>query len=385
MNTFYVNFQLMNRHIILIFFFFASVISITHAQNRCVIKLDGKTGYIDTLGNVVIPTIYESGIQFSEGLAAVKLNGKWGYIDTAGAKSIDFKFSGAEHFSKGYARVMVDTSWGVINNAGNWIIKPTHEMVEYMNEGFIAIEKDGKWAFFDLKRKKYITKFIYEDLWSFHEGLAMVKIGKNYGFINTRGKVVLDPIYRQVRMMGFSCGLACVRNQEGKWGYIDKTGKVIIEYQFGEADWFQENKAFVQDKWGEPGYFIDLTGQRIFDKTFDNVWAFKDGLCGVTVNKKHGVIDSLGNWLVEPKYDWLHVFYQDGWIAYFNFFEGKAKWGIINSKGEEILPAIFSNVVKNDGDCIFPEIYLGDCSNDVNECKRGYANLRGEIIWQPTQ
>ena len=364
-----------------------SILSINNlrAQNRCVIKLEGKTGYIDNLGTVVIPMIYESGIQFSEGLAAVKLNGKWGYIDTAGIKAIDFKFSGADYFSNGYACVMVDTSWGVSNSAGNWIIKPTHEMVEYMNEGFIAIEKNEKWAFFDLKRKKYITKFIYEDLWSYHEGLAMVKIGNNYGFIDTKGKVALDPIYRQVRMMSFSCGLACVRNQEGKWGYIDKSGKVIIDYQFGEANSFRENKAFVQDNWGQPGYFIDKSGHRIFDKTFDNVWAFKDGLCGVTVNKKQGVIDSLGNWLVEPKYDWLHVFYQDGWIAYFNRIDGKAKWGIINSKGEEILPAMYSNIVKNDGDCILPEIYLGDCSNDVNDCKRGYVNLRGEIIWQPTQ
>jgi hypothetical protein len=371
----------------LLFLLILSLLSINnlYSQNRCVIKMDGKTGYIDTLGNVVIPTIYESGIQFSEGLAAVKLNGKWGYIDISGRKVIDFKFSSAEHFSNGYARVVVDTCWGVINSSGHWVIKPTHEMVEYMNEGFIAIEKNEKWAFFDLKRKKYITKFIYEDLWSFHEGLAMVKIGKNYGFINTKGKVALDPIYRQVRMMGFSCGLACVRNQEGKWGYIDKTGKVIIDYKFGEADWFQENKAFVQDKWGEPGYFIDKNGKRIFDKTFDKVWAFKDGLCGVTINKKYGVIDSMGNWLVEPKYDWLHVFYQDGWIAYFNFIEGKAKWGILDSKGKEILPAKYSNVVKNDGDCILPEIYLGDCPNNINDCKRGYANLRGEIIWQPTQ
>ena len=69
------------------------------------------------------------------------------------------QFSGAEHFSNGYARVMVDTSWGVINSAGKFVIKPNHDMVEYMNEGFIAIEKNEKWAFFDLKRKKYITKF----------------------------------------------------------------------------------------------------------------------------------------------------------------------------------------------------------------------------------
>jgi hypothetical protein len=79
------------------------------------------------------------------------------------------------------------------------------------------------------------------------------------------------------------------------------------------------------------------------------------------------------------------VFHYDGRSVFFNLIDGKAKWGILNSKGEEVLPANYSNIVKNDGDCILPEIYIGDCSNDANECKRGYANIKGEIIWQPTQ
>lgn len=43
-------------------------------------KINGKWGYIDTRGNIIIPLQFEEADQFSEGMAAVKVAGKWGYI-----------------------------------------------------------------------------------------------------------------------------------------------------------------------------------------------------------------------------------------------------------------------------------------------------------------
>ena len=45
---------------------------------------DGKTGFRDLDGNVVIKAIYESAERFSEGYSAVQVNGKWGLIDESG-------------------------------------------------------------------------------------------------------------------------------------------------------------------------------------------------------------------------------------------------------------------------------------------------------------
>ena len=45
---------------------------------------DGKWGFIDETGQIVIEPVYEGVAPFSEGLAAVRLDGKFGYINKAG-------------------------------------------------------------------------------------------------------------------------------------------------------------------------------------------------------------------------------------------------------------------------------------------------------------
>ena len=55
-------------------------------------------------------------------------------------------------------------------------------------------------------------------------------------------------------------GLACVMDDNEKWGFVDETGKVVIPYQWESATYFNEGLAAVMDandKWG----FIDKTGK----------------------------------------------------------------------------------------------------------------------------
>src|SRR5439155_26449391 len=65
----------------------------------------------------------------------------------------------------------------------------------------------------------------------FSEGFGRVKLDGGYGFIDKTGKVVLQ-LYQNA--MGFSEGLAAVADAEvaGRWGYIDKSGALVVPYQF---------------------------------------------------------------------------------------------------------------------------------------------------------
>ena len=71
-------------------------------------KLDGKYGFIDPTGNLVIPCKYDGVGSFSEGLAEVKLDGKWGYADPTGNMVIPCKYDRADSFSEGLALVKLD-------------------------------------------------------------------------------------------------------------------------------------------------------------------------------------------------------------------------------------------------------------------------------------
>ena len=67
-------------------------------------------------------------------------------------------------------------------------------------------------------------------------------MAKKYGFIDKSGKVVIE---LQFDIAGdFSEGFAKVE-KDGKYGFIDKNGKVVIEPQFDEVRDFSEGLATV--------------------------------------------------------------------------------------------------------------------------------------------
>ena len=62
-------------------------------------------------------------------------------------------------------------------------------------------------------------------------------------------------------------------------GFLDKTGKIVINRQFDSAAEFSEGLAVVKsgDKYG----YIDKTGKTIINPQFSNSRSFTEGLAGV--------------------------------------------------------------------------------------------------------
>jgi hypothetical protein len=86
----------------------------------------------------------------------------------------------------------------------------------------------------------------------------------------------------------------------GKYGYIDKTGKLAIAPQFYEADDFSEGLAAVEidDSWG----YIDKTGKVVITPQFDDAFGFSGGLAWVSISGKgkRGYIDKTGKFVWQP-------------------------------------------------------------------------------------
>ena len=92
-----------------------------------------------------------------------------------------------------------------------------------------------------------------------------------YGFIDKSGKVVIEPQfdYAGLGISAFSEGLAQVK-KDGKYGFIDKSGKVVIEPQFDDADAFSEGLAVVaiEVEGGKGDVQITIQGRRITTFSF---------------------------------------------------------------------------------------------------------------------
>src|SRR5204863_7789187 len=87
----------------------------------------------------------------------------------------------------------------------------------------------------------------------------------------------------------------------GRQGFIDRTGKVVIEPRYAEARVYSEGLAAVKvgDKWG----FIDTAGRMVIEPQFDFAAPFFDGLALVhvgTEDAKTGYVDKTGNYVWKP-------------------------------------------------------------------------------------
>lgn len=97
----------------------------------------------------------------------------------------------------------------------------------------------------------------------FHEGLANVAYSDNddntkYGFINTKGELVITCKYENPYESFFSCGLVPVC-LNGKYGFIDTKGKVVVPFKYDMAWSFYDGMALVSrnEKWG----YINIKGE----------------------------------------------------------------------------------------------------------------------------
>jgi hypothetical protein len=72
----------------------------------------------------------------------------------------------------------------------------------------------------------------------------------------------------------------------GKYGYIDKAGKYVINPQFEDAKPFKDGFAAVEvgRKWG----YINKGGKFVINPQFDDAEPFNDGLAVVKVGGKYG-------------------------------------------------------------------------------------------------
>lgn len=167
----------------------------------------------------------------------------------------------------------------------------------------------------------------------FKEGRAEVYTkSKKYGFIDLSGKLVVDTIYQAVS--GFSNSLATAR-RKGFNGYIDKNGKEVLpmdgKYLLSP---FIDGIAIITDlkKWGA----IDKTGKIVVPLEFSKIEFFSEGYAVAKKNKdeKFGLIDKTGKFIIEPKYEKLDDVHE-GLLCFYD--DNKDKWGYLNTKGEVVI------------------------------------------------
>lgn len=336
----------------------------------------GKFGFIDKTGKVVIPPQFQVAFPFSEGLAQIRSNDgtslKVGFIDKAGKTVIPLQFSDAADFSEGVALVRTqEGTTAFIDKTGKLSISAPPE-----------VEIEG----------------------GFSEGLVVVKLKQK------------DPL------------------EQSKYGYMDKTGKLVITPQFEIAFNFSEGLALVKTDSDKPFQYIDTAGKSVIKVDFDpasassrihTAYSFSEGLAAVTVcgrDCKFSFIDKTGK-IVGERYDYAGFFsegvavvgigteakYSPEWMRnkpeYYRPKYSGGKYGYIDNTGKTIIKTEFDNAGGfNDGIALvsignkygyidksgktvintqfdYAESFQEGLAYVAVGNKRGYINTSGQFVW----
>ncbi len=223
------------------------------------------------------------------------------------------------------------------------------------------VYSDKKFVFINTQGQEVINIDGHSGYGNFYEGLAVaektIEYKKYYGFIDKTGKEIIDLKYSK-RPSAFSEGKSIVRTKDGKFGFMNKDGEIVIEPQYIYATGFYKDRALVSKgirNWmliDENNQIIETydfprLSEKIKDKSPQQIERIKKFIdydllvVGTTgYNKPDKLMRMDGSYLFEDKEDWTPIDFGKDYI-------------IISTPSDKILGAKPSFIVNRKGEKVF--------------------------------
>lgn len=148
-----------------------------------------------------------------------------------------------------------------------------------------------------------ISQHNITDYKDFHEGLAGVKIGELWGYMDVDGNLLIKPQFMAAGF--FSAGLAWVRVAEGKVGYINTKGEIAIDPIYIKCFNFDKKSGRAKVKKADKWFYINSDGEELFTDAY-RFYDFSDGCLRTdqaSISGTFGYKVKDGKWIIEPQYD----------------------------------------------------------------------------------
>ncbi|MGN1247351.1 MAG: WG repeat-containing protein, partial [Paludibacteraceae bacterium] len=205
--------------------------------------------------------------------------------------------------------------------------------------------------------KTLISDISVEWIATGRDSLAVFAKDEKRGYFNVNtGEIIIEPIYKHAWV--FSEGLAGVV-QNDKVGFINSTGEVVINFQY------------------------PYRGNSL------SSFVFHQGRCVVAnIDQRLGVIDTLGNWTIQPQYDEISLASDYAVVGIKGEFNQQ-----IGYDGHVILDCVIDNIYDIYYDVSYTDQETGRpsetrvASNEYYEYKvgdrSGLMNSKGEFLTKP--
>lgn len=247
------------------------------------------------------------------------------------------------------------------------------------SKNLLPVYIGGKYGYIDTDGN-LVFEPVFDEASTFSDGLALIRIENSFGYINTLGEYVIEPVYEDAS--SFREGIAIVKRGRRRF-VIDSKGVTLFKISCGDFYTISEGLICMKEKkipaarksgstgsgtrgkWG----YVDKTSVTIIPFQFDLAMPFSEGLAYVCLGSDHGFIDKLGNMVFKVHSRWNRSF-SDGFAG---FMATNRKYGYIDKSGNQVVPAKFDNIG------IFRE---GLAAVRVKN-KWGYINTNGDFVIEP--
>jgi hypothetical protein len=297
---------------------------------------DGFFGIVDTNGNEFIHCVFDSIAEPIAGLVGVKFKGQYGIIN-AGEDWLVAPQAFPLSVINEHRYLQRQPGNNFIKSYSGEIIYFTPNPIKFDTKEFTELLSDGKekiisldgTAIQDLTRPEDVDQFFPES-----EGLRGILKDGRYGFVDKRGKLRIANRYDSIGK--FHEGLAAVK-LIGKWGFVNTGDQIVINPNYDHASYFKNSVAVISrnKKFG----LINKEGETILSARYDNMKEQPDHKFLLISSGLQGLADEKGNVLVEPRFDYLENTVKGLLIV---CYQGKC--GAITAQGLSIIPMIYAQL-----------------------------------------
>jgi hypothetical protein len=237
---------------------------------------------------------------FSQGYAPVKQYERWGLIDTLGNEVLPTVYEQITFPEEGVLFAGTEEGMALYRLTGKKAERRTEAVyfaVTAPRNNRVGVSRNGKQGFLDLEGNEVIP-CIYDEIGVFRMGRTLARIENRYGIIDTDGNIILPIEYDNLSTKGnkyvYYDSLALVE-RDGKLGYVDLDGQIVIPLRFQQAYHFSQGLAPVlfNGQWG----YINTRGDIYLPFIFDIASPFHWGRAEVYFQGRQHKIDLQGRCL----------------------------------------------------------------------------------------
>lgn len=202
----------------------------------CARDVKGEIQFVDTEG-IVRGKIKEKDVKsaglYSEEKAALELSDGFYYVDLLGKRySGPYQVAGA--YKSGVAAVKTgEDKWMLVDATGKQVSKDTFEDIVLTFEGYHSVndkaiaKKNGKYAIYTSDLSEQVGKLTFDDVDVLtNDGVFAYKSNGKWGYADLDGNVIIEPKYKEAK--SYSNGFAAVKQDE-YWVLMNKDQVVIAD------------------------------------------------------------------------------------------------------------------------------------------------------------